>query len=104
MYVSWKLLTGCPGNGSWVPPPESSYRNKPGVVNLFDSINSTFLFNIRIDPEERNELSSAFPEMVSFLMKKLKKYNATAVPVRYPDPDPLSKPELYGNVWTPRVH
>ena len=100
----WKLLTGCPGNGSWVPPPESSYHNKPGVVNVFDNINSTFLFNIREDPEERNELSSAFPEMVSLLMKKLKEYNSTAVPVRYPDPDPLSKPELYGFVWTPWVH
>lgn len=96
----WKLLKGCPGNGSWIPPPESSYSYTQGT-NYFDNINSTFLFNIREDPEERNELSEVFPDMVSFLMKKLREYNATAVPVRYPDPDPASNPELYGNVWTP---
>ena len=29
----WKLLTGCPGNGSWVPPQESFYpiANPPNV-------------------------------------------------------------------------
>ena len=98
----WKLLTGCPGNGSWVPPAESflPINHSP---NLFDNINSTFLFNIREDPEERNELSKVYPEMVLFLMKKLKEYNATAVPVRYPAPDPASKPELHGYVWTPWV-
>ena len=98
----WKLLTGCPGNGSWVPPAESphSITHPP---NLFDNINSTFLFNIREDPEERNELSGVYPEMVSILMEKIKEYNATAVPVRYPEPDPASKPELYGYVWTPWV-
>lgn len=100
----WKLLTGCPGNGSWIPPAESYFPTKPVAVNVLDNINSTFLFNIREDPEERNELSSVFPEMVSFLMKKLTEYNATAVPVRYPNPDPASKPELHGNVWSPWVH
>ena len=98
----WKLLTGCPGNGSWVPPAESFYPIKHSP-NLFDNINSTFLFNIREDPEERNELSEVYPEMVSSLMKRLKEFNATAVPVRYPDPDPASKPELHDNVWTPWV-
>ena len=99
----WKLLTGCPGNGSWFPPPESFFPIKHSP-NVNDNINSTFLFNIREDPEERNELSGVYPEMVSYLMTRLKEYNATAVPVRYPDPDPASRPELYGNVWTPWVH
>ena len=98
----WKLLTGCPGNGSWIPPPESSYPFKH-PPNFFDNINSTFLFNIREDPEERNELSKVYPEKVAALMQRLREYNATAVPVRYPDPDPASKPELHGNVWTPWV-
>ena len=98
----WKLLTGCPGNSSWIPPPESSYSfDHP--PNIFDNINSTFLFNIREDPEERNELSKVYPEKVAALMQRLREYNATAVPVRYPDPDPASKPELHANVWTPWV-
>ena len=99
----WKLLTGCPGNGSWVPPPESFNPIVDISPNLQDNINSTFLFNIREDPEERNELSGIYPDMVSSLIQRLKDYNATAVPVRYPDPDPASNPELYGNVWTPWV-
>lgn len=96
----WKLLTGCPGNGSWLPPAESSYPIEY-APNYFDNINSTFLFNIREDPEERNELSKVYPEMVNNLMRRLKEYNATAVPVRYPKPDPASLPELHGNVWAP---
>lgn len=98
----WKLLTGCPGNGSWIPPPESSYLFEHGS-NYHDNINSTFLFNIREDPEERNELSAVYPDKVAFLMQRIREYNATAVPVRYPDPDPASLPELHGNVWSPWV-
>ncbi|KAJ7376668.1 ATPase, P-type (transporting), HAD super, sub IC [Desmophyllum pertusum] len=90
----WKLLTGCPGNGSWIPPPESSYLFEHGP-NYHDNINSTFLFNIREDPEERNELSAVYPDKVAFLMQRIREYNATAVPVRYPDPDPASLPELH---------
>ena len=100
----WKLLKGCPGNGSWIPPSEVQDIQPLELEhssNILDNINSTFLFNIREDPEERNELSDVYPEMVSFLMKKLEEYNATAVPVRYPDPDPASNPERHGNVWTP---
>ena len=85
---------------SWLPPAESSYPIEY-APNYFDNINSTFLFNIREDPEERNELSKVYPEMVNNLMRRLKEYNATAVPVRYPKPDPASLPELHGNVWAP---
>ena len=98
----WKLLKGCPGNGSWVPPPEiSSSIQFPATYT--DNENSTFLFNIREDPQERTELSAQFPEIVSMLLTKLEEYNATSVPVRYPPPDPASKPELFGYVWTPWI-
>ena len=97
----WKLLRGCPGNSSWIPPPELSGQEQ--VVEDFHDINSIFLFNIHDDPEERNELSSKYPDIVEMLMSRMEAYNQTAVPVSYPPPDPLSNPALHGGAWCPWV-
>ena len=97
----WKLLRGCPGNSSWIPPPELSGQEQ--VVDDFHDINSIFLFNIHDDPEERNELSSKYPDIVGMLMSRMEVYNQTAVPVSYPPPDLLSNPALHGGAWSPWV-
>lgn len=68
-------------------------------INYFDNINSIFLFNIREDFEERNELFEVFLDMVFFLMKKFREYNVIVVLVRYLDLDFVLNLELYGNVW-----
>ena len=97
--ADWKLLHGCPGNSSWIPPPEIAAT--PQVSSDYHDKNSVFLFNITADPEERTDVSSQYPDVVDELMARLEMYNATAVPPRYPAPDPKSNPALYGNVWTP---
>lgn len=94
----WKILTGFPGNGDYTPPPESNIRaftpiNKPGQ--------KVWLFNIAEDPNEYNDLSDEKPEIVNFMISKLKAYYNTSVPVRYPDPSSESNPALHLGIWGP---
>ncbi|KAI8486493.1 hypothetical protein Bbelb_357280 [Branchiostoma belcheri] len=94
----WKLLTGYPGNGSWMPPPSSDQiceeSDDPPGKHLW-------LFNIRKDPEERTDLSKKYPLVVQELLEKLAAYKKTAVPPFYPDRDPRANPALHGDVWSP---
>ena len=99
----WKLLTGCPGDSRWIPAPNSSFSLSEENDFKTDA-KKLFLFNIAEDPDERHELSSQYPEKVRELLARLEEYNNTAVPVRYPDPDPASDPKLHGGAWSPWVN
>ncbi|KAK2142097.1 hypothetical protein LSH36_997g02058 [Paralvinella palmiformis] len=66
----WKLLTGDPDQNLW-------------------------LFNIRTDPLEKNDVSLEYPDIVHHLLDRLSYYNSTAVPVRYPQSDPEADPALH---------
>ncbi|XP_070575241.1 arylsulfatase B-like [Ptychodera flava] len=94
----WKILTGYPGNGSWIPPPE--YGKTP-VVPRDGSDKRVWLFNIRKDPDERHDLSDIETEKVKELLEKIEDYYKTAVPPRYPKYDPESDPKLHGGNWGP---
>ncbi|KAK2142099.1 hypothetical protein LSH36_997g02061 [Paralvinella palmiformis] len=84
----WKLLTGDPGEGKWIPPPHYQ-QNKPWIKNQnYNSDQNLWLFNIRTDPLEKNDVSSEYPDIVHHLLDRLSYYNSTAVPVRYPQSDP----------------
>ncbi|XP_035663830.1 arylsulfatase B-like [Branchiostoma floridae] len=94
----WKLLTGYPGNGSWMPPPSSDLiceeSDDPPGQHLW-------LFNIREDPEERTDLSKKYPLVVQDLLEKLAAYKKSSVPIFYPPPDPRANPALHGDLWSP---
>jgi arylsulfatase A-like enzyme len=98
----WKLLTGCPGDSRWIPPPNSSFNLNEENSSTKDT-KKLFLFNIAQDPEERHELSAEYPEKVKELLLRLQKYNSTAVPVQYPKPDLAANPALHDGVWSPWV-
>ena len=96
----WKLLTGCPGDSRWIPPPNSSFNlNEENDFNK--DTKKLFLFNIAQDPEERHELSAEYPEKVKELLLRLEQYNSTAVPVRFPVPDFAANPALHDGAWSP---
>ncbi|GFO20381.1 arylsulfatase b-like [Plakobranchus ocellatus] len=97
---NFKLITGNPGNGSWVKPPRLGHV---GIVADPDpSTKNVWLFDIENDPYEHNDLSEERPEMVSWLLSLLTEFNSTAVPVRFPPThDPESNPALHGGVWGP---
>ena len=97
----WKLLIGCPGNGDWVPAAEMGQSTQSSSNQ--HNINSVFLFNVANDPEERDELSEQYPDIVRDLLARIVLYNSTAVPARFPAPDPNSKPSRHGGVWVPWI-
>ena len=47
------------------------------------------------------DLSEKMPQKVDQLLEKLSFYNATAVPVNYPESDPRSDPNLHGGNLVP---
>ena len=62
---------------------------------------NVWLFNIRKDPLEVNDLSGKFPELVRKLLSRLEYYNSTAVTCRYPPIDARDDPNKHGGVWSP---
>ncbi|XP_033112648.1 arylsulfatase J-like isoform X1 [Anneissia japonica] len=94
----WKILTGVKGSVNWIAPPSS------GIVPFYPNVvkdQVVFLFNITADPNEYNDLSGKYPEVVDSMLEKLANYNKTAVPCVHPLPDPKSDPKFHGGVWGP---
>ncbi|XP_022099953.1 arylsulfatase B-like isoform X1 [Acanthaster planci] len=93
----WKLLTGYPGNSSWIPPPDS------GIVPIHpveQKSKYVWLFNIREDPNEYHDLSDARPDKVKELVGRLQYYYSSLVPPFYPPGDVRANPALHGGIWT----
>lgn len=106
----WKLLTGDPGHGDWVPPQvvpslPGRWWNLERSFSLEKSPGqrSVWLFNISADPFERWDLSDRRPDVVQVLLRRLVHYNRTAVPVSYPPDDPRADPGRRRGVWEPWV-
>ncbi|XP_060572636.1 arylsulfatase B-like [Ruditapes philippinarum] len=99
----WKVITGYPGNGSWVPPP---YMNCPIFSDPRESSfkpddKNVWLFNILKDPNERDDLSETNPDKLKEMLDRLAQYEKTAVPCRYPDNDKRADPKYLGGFWGP---
>lgn len=88
-----------PGNGSWIPPPTDVQYFTPALHR--DTQKNVWLFNITNDPDESNDLSDIYPEVVKQLLERLAYYNSTAIPPVYPPSDPRSNPKFHGGVWGP---
>ncbi|KAM8849769.1 arylsulfatase I-like [Spinachia spinachia] len=105
----WKLLTGDPGHGDWVPPQvlptlpgrwwnlERSVSPPPEAPPL----QNVWLFNITADPCERRDLAGQRPDVVRRLMARLAHYNQSAVPVYFPPDDPRADPARHAGAWVP---
>ncbi|XP_012944881.1 arylsulfatase J [Aplysia californica] len=94
-----KLITGAPGNGSWVPPPGQT-QAVPSEPNTSPDKN-VWLFNITADPTEHHDLSDQMPGTVRTLLGYLQRFDQTAVPILFPALDKNSNPALHGGVWGP---
>ena len=71
-------------NGTIKPPPYTP--------------NLKWLFNIKDDPNERNNVANLYPEKVKELEARIEYYNSTHIPQFDPPLDPKSNPSLYGGV------
>ncbi|XP_070701215.1 arylsulfatase I-like [Pempheris klunzingeri] len=106
----WKLLTGDPGHGDWVPPQVLSTLSGPWwnlervmSFNKPPTHKDVWLFNITADPCERRDLADQRPDVVQQLLARLAYYNQTAVPVYFPPDDPRADPSGHGGAWVPWV-
>ncbi|OWF39966.1 hypothetical protein KP79_PYT04298 [Mizuhopecten yessoensis] len=95
----WKVITGNPGDGRWIPEPTAEIIN----MNVYtgEPKKNVWLFNIAKDPVERVDLSEDYPDRVMKMLSMLQQLNETAVPCVYPPVDPNSNPELHGGWWGP---
>ncbi|KAM9844969.1 arylsulfatase I-like, partial [Aulostomus maculatus] len=107
----WKLLTGDPGHGEWVPPqvlptlPGRWWNLERAFTTSHESSShkNVWLFNITGDPYERQDLADQRPDVVLQLLARLAYYNQTAVPVYFPPDDPRANPNDHGGAWVPWV-
>ncbi|KAM8728427.1 arylsulfatase I-like isoform 2-T2 [Acanthopagrus schlegelii] len=107
----WKLLTGDPGHGDWVPQqvlstfPGSWWNLERSVASFHkpSTHRNVWLFNITADPCERRDLSDQRPDVVQQLLARLAYYNQTAVPVYFPPDDPRANPSQHDGAWVPWV-
>ena len=85
------------GNSDWLLPNmtigETSSED--------DSEKNIWLFNIRKDPTERNDLAAEMPHKVIELLKRMAYYDSTSVPCVSPKADPEANPERHGGFWQP---
>ncbi|CAN9502795.1 unnamed protein product [Ophioblennius macclurei] len=108
----WKLMTGDPGHGDWVPPQMlptlagrwwNLERSSLLASNRAAARKNIWLFNINDDPYERHDLADQRPDVVQRLLARLAYYNQTAVPVYFPPDDPRADPNRYEGAWVPWV-
>ncbi|XP_038067304.1 arylsulfatase B-like [Patiria miniata] len=93
----WKLITGSPGNSSWIPPPDYGFTP---VTQIEAPGKMVWLFNITADPSEYYDMSSQRPDVVQRLMQRLQYYYEGAVPVFYPPNDPRANPKYHNGTWS----
>ncbi|XP_071945721.1 arylsulfatase B-like isoform X2 [Antedon mediterranea] len=97
----WKLLTGDPGNSSWIAPPESNIK---APVPTDPKGKFLWLFNIKDDPNEYNDLSALRPDIVYQLTERLAFYANSSLPVFFPPPDVRSNPALHDDMWSDWIY
>ncbi|XP_061189376.1 arylsulfatase B-like [Saccostrea echinata] len=95
----WKLVTGFPGNGSWIPPPHMKNLAMSKINSAAEK--NIWLFNITDDPNEHNDVSDTMQHVVMDMLELLAQYNKTAVPCRFPNIDPKADPKYHGGYWGP---
>ena len=103
---NWKLITGRPncslGEDNPLFPCPDGWIHINGTIEPPPYTPSlTWLFNIKTDPNERNNVAEQYPWIVKFLKKRIEYYNATHIEQFDPPLDPNSNPVNFNGVWTP---
>ncbi|XP_077865367.1 arylsulfatase B-like [Saccoglossus kowalevskii] len=88
----------------WFRPAENPSAPIPDVPLITENENNRFLFNLKDDPLETNNLYYDPDEqnVVIEIEQRLEEYRASISPIWYPDElDPRSDPAKFGGFWTP---
>ena len=73
----YKILTGTLHEAGWTGPIYPNNTKTPGIFNIIEQCGDGCLYNIKQDPEERNNLASSMPNILKEMQTKLVKYQAT---------------------------
>jgi arylsulfatase I/J len=73
----YKILVGRVSNAGWTGPQYPNNTNPAGGITAVENCNEGCLFNIKEDPEERNNLNTTMTEVLSKMQEKLKMYFTT---------------------------
>lgn len=65
---------------------------------------NVFLFDIKNDPYETNDLSASMPNKVQEMLERMAFYQTTAVPTEFDAETTDCNPALHGDAWIPWVH
>lgn len=109
-------MLGCAGHDTWDPPPHL-YSNRTVDTACLASnghhpscaielkkqapVPSVRLYDVVVDPAERNDVASQNPMIVDQMLAKIAAYNATAIPVSWPGGDAECDPALRDGAWGP---
>ena len=75
---NYKILTGKMNQAGWTGPQYPNTTNPAGgIKESVDCGDTGCLFNIKDDPEERKDLASSMPDMLSQMRMKLATMNST---------------------------
>ncbi|XP_068608597.1 arylsulfatase B-like [Brachionichthys hirsutus] len=96
--AQWKLITGPKGCSTWFPRPGRNKRDSSPSAKR--QLKPVMLFDIEKDPWETTDLSTMYPSVVKYLLKRLQFHQKSAVEVNYPDDDPRCEPGPDG-AWGP---
>ncbi|CAG5119578.1 unnamed protein product [Candidula unifasciata] len=115
----YKLIAGYPGlYPDWYKPAQAhmssvtrvdnAVSNKgtrvartPGEQVTSAAPKNFYLFNLKDDPTEHNNIYDSHPDIVSNLTARLQAHMSRYVPPNYPPPDPASDPAKWGGAWSP---
>nr|KAG5688438.1 hypothetical protein BaRGS_001855 [Batillaria attramentaria] len=116
-YKDYKLMTGSPGSfNDWYPVPKlgnGDWQLGNGDWQLGNGDSDAAsdqqlqpkwpprLYNIKEDPEERDNLAEAQPDMMRFMLTRLDQWMKSGVPPQNQPLDPRGDPKNWGGVWTP---
>ena len=102
----WKLIIGRPNcsfgeDNSLFPCPDGWVHVNGTKEAPPHTPSLTWLFNIKTDPNERNNVANQYPEKVLELKERIEYYGAARIEQLDPPLDPRSNPLHFGGVWTP---
>ena len=103
---NWKLITGRPncslGEGNSLFSCPDGWVHVNGTTEPLPYTPSlTWLFNIKDDPNERNNVAEQYPRKVRKLKRRIERYNAKHIEQLDPPLDLTSDPANFNGVWTP---
>lgn len=100
----FKILVGNVSYAGWTGPQYPNMTDPEGGITTVENCNEGCLYNIRVDPEERNNLNETMPDVLKEMQGKLKEHLKTFFNPDRGGTDPKACEAAihkYGGYWGP---